>query len=86
LLEICHFYRSAIYFTCFDEFIVGLILKAGAGGTIMKARFWLAQKEEMFDQGSDPLTRPAPLGIVALVLGTLIFWTGVVIAVRNIGF
>jgi len=52
----------------------------------MKARFWLAQKEDIFDHGPDPLTAPAPLGIVALVLATVVFWTGVVIVVRNVAF
>jgi hypothetical protein len=52
----------------------------------MKARFWLAQKEDVFDHGPDPLNPPAPLGVVALILGTVVFWAAVVVAVRNIVF
>ena len=52
----------------------------------MKARFWLAQKEDIFDHGPDPLTPPAPLGVIALILGTVVFWAGVVVAVRNAVF
>lgn len=52
----------------------------------MKARFWLAQKEDIFDHGPDPLTRPAPLGLVALVLAMVLFWAAVVVAIRALVF
>ncbi|MDF2114835.1 hypothetical protein PY365_04570 [Roseiarcaceae bacterium H3SJ34-1] len=50
----------------------------------MKVHAWLAREEVRFDHEFETTMKPSPLGVAAVVIGTLGFWAAIAMLIRTV--